>query len=260
MGNKTPPVTDEVRNALGKIKDHRIFFGHQSVGYNIIDGLKSIAEESGISLTIEKIGEKPLTTGSKFVHFNPGQNTNPKSKIDGFVDQMKAIGNEYAPEIAFLKLCYIDFPPEADVKGIMDYYKERIKILKKENSGTMFIHVTSPLTVYPKDIKNKAKRMLGLQVWGDASNEARCKYNELLYKTFSKDLIFDIARIESTHADGSRETFTVQGSQYYCMLPAYTKDGGHLNTLGKRIVASELATFLARIIDKNNTPITTNIK
>ena len=250
MKDKIPPISDEVTQAILKIKDHRILFGHHSVGANILDGLRSIAEETGVDLKIEKISKTPLTANSKFIHFSPGRNTNPQSKIDGFADQMKELRHKYNPEVAFLKFCYIDFPPEANIEEILDHYKKSIEDLKKEHPETTFVHFTSPLTAYPKDIKNRIKRLLGLQVWGDASNIARGKYNNLLHKAFPEDQIFDIARVESTHADGSRETFTSNGTTHYSLIPAYTNDGGHLNTPGKRIIASELAKFLSNTISK----------
>ena len=248
MNNNILPLSDEVRQAILKIKDHRILFAHHSVGANILDGLKALAEETGADFKIERTGSAPLTINSKFVDFSPGQNTNPKSKIDGFAEQIKKLTSDYTPEIAFLKFCYIDFPPDANVEDISDYYKKQIEALKKEKPEITFVHFTVPLTKRPIDPKNRMKRLLGLQVWGDASNVARNQFNNLLLKTFPQDPIFDIALIESTRLDGSRVKFTHDEKTYYCLAPEYTNDGGHLNDLGKRIVASEMVKFLAKTL------------
>ncbi|BBO88548.1 hypothetical protein DSCOOX_17280 [Desulfosarcina ovata subsp. ovata] len=47
-------------------------------------------------------------------------------------------------------------------------------------------------------------------------NRKRTEYNELLIKEFQgKDPILDIAKIESTFHNGTRESFEVDGNTYY---------------------------------------------
>ncbi len=67
---------------------------------------------------------------------------------------------------------------------------------------------------------------------------------------FGNEPVFDIARIESTRPDGSRESFSDGGKEYFGLTPAYTNDGGHLNATGQKKVASHLATFLAEVLEK----------
>ena len=251
MNGKTPDISKEVRQAIQKIKDHRILFAHHSVGDNILDGLKTLTDETGVDLKIAKIGTASLTANSKFVDFSPGQNRDPKSKVDGFAEQVKKLNTDFVPELAFLKFCYIDFSTDTDVEELFAYYKKNIEILKKQKPYITLAHVTVPLTTRSITLKAKVKRILGLQVWGDA-NVSRAKFNELLLKTFPEDPIFDIARIESTRPDGNRENFTHKGGTYYSLAPEYTNDGGHLNTFGRRIIASELAVFLANTISAHN--------
>lgn len=59
--------------------------------------------------------------------------------------------------------------------------------------------------------------------------------------------IFDLAKIESTYSDGSRETFTAQGQTYYSLIPDYTDDGGHLNEAGRKKVSEQLLLFLSNL-------------
>jgi lysophospholipase L1-like esterase len=70
----------------------------------------------------------------------------------------------------------------------------------------------------------------------------------LLRKNYEgKEPVFDLARIESTRPDGTRETFTQDGKTYYALVPAYTKDGGHLNKLGRKKVAEQLLLLLVSL-------------
>lgn len=62
-----------------------------------------------------------------------------------------------------------------------------------------------------------------------------------------KEPIFDLAAIESMSPGGKREIFEKDGSTFYSLAPAYTDDGGHLNEIGSKIVASELLYFLANL-------------
>lgn len=88
-----------------------------------------------------------------------------------------------------------------------------------------------------------------MQVWGDASNEIRGKYNKLLLREFPKSAIFNLARIESTRLSGDRVTFRMNNGDVDALAPEYTNDGGHLNELGRKVVASALSEFLKNVLD-----------
>ncbi len=59
-------------------------------------------------------------------------------------------------------------------------------------------------------------------------------------KHYQGRTIFDLARIESTRPDGTRNEFDWNGQVAYSMLDAYSSDGGHLNEIGRRLAAEEL--------------------
>ncbi len=245
-------ITDDVFQALLTIKEHRFLFGHHSVGNNILDGLRDLTRDAGVNVQITRLQNNELSNTVNVVDFIPGQNTNPKSKVDGFVEQIGGLDKSSLPDIAALKFCWIDFPPEGETANIMSYYKKNIENLKNEYPEITFAHFTVPLTIRPVNIKAKVKRLLGLQVWGDASNASRAKFNELLFKTFPDEPIFDLAKIESTRLNGTRAEFTYKGTTYSCLAPEYTNDSGHLNKTGQRVVASKLVLFLANIINSAN--------
>jgi lysophospholipase L1-like esterase len=144
-----------------------------------------------------------------------------------------------------MKLCFVDFHPRTDVDHLFGYYRSMIEALKRERPGVRIAHATVPLTVYPDDIKSQLRRMLGKEVWEEAANVKRADYNRRLKEAFKSDPVFDLARAEASAPDASLTTFEQGGQRYQSLYPGYTEDGGHLNALGQRVVASAMLHFLA---------------
>ena len=69
----------------------------------------------------------------------------------------------------------------------------------------------------------------------------------LLNKYNNSDIIYDLARIESTYQNNKREFFKYQNKKYYSLIKEYTYDGGHLNQYGRKLVAQELLKVLLKI-------------
>jgi hypothetical protein len=244
-------VSEDTKRALQSIKDKRILFLHHSVGGNILNGLRTLASESNVELKIETISEKPISEDSYFVHWNGGQNKIPKSKVDSFSSQIEKLSDKYVPQVAFMKFCYVDINPNTDVNELFTYYKNTMERLQKERPDIKFIYLTVPLEEKTNKFTDRIKRLIGEVVWQDESNVKRAEFNKLLYETYPKEQIFDLARVESTLPDGTRSSFTKNGETYYSLASIYTNDGGHLNDLGQRRVASEMAHFLAGMLEKN---------
>jgi len=59
--------------------------------------------------------------------------------------------------------------------------------------------------------------------------------------------IFDLARVESIDPEGKTVTVEWKGIAVPVMAPAYTNDGGHLNSEGRLRAARELISVLAAI-------------
>ena len=228
-------IKDIPNSAWEKLSQKKIFFGHQSVGFNIIDGLKDIMKEyPQIKLNI-------------FAHARVGKNKDPKSKIDAFAHVMeKGIGNK--ADIAFLKFCYVDVMAGTDVHKVFTEYMNTMSRLKKTYPKTNFIHVTVPLTTRQTGIKARIKKLIGKPVGGYDDNIKRNEFNELLIKEYDgKEPVFDLAKVESTFPDGTQATFSKDGMTYYSMVPDYTYDGGHLNEIGRKKVAEQLLILLANL-------------
>lgn len=241
-------VTDEQWEKLAKTN---IYFGHQSVGFNIIDGIEEIIRENDkINLIVTETSEKPESESYGFAHSQVGKNRYPYMKIDEFSENIQnGLGN--STDIAFVKLCYVDAYKDTDVNNIFKHYNETLSILREQYPKTTFVHLTMPIMVQEKGVKGKMKRLLGKHAMGYEDNLRREQYNMMIRNEYSgREPLFDIALIESTRSDGTREVYEKNGEKYYALVPEYSSDGGHLNEMGRRVVAEQLLIFLATITDK----------
>jgi len=242
-------IKDIPASSWEKLSQKKIYFGHQSVGFNIMAGVQDVMNEHPeIKLNIVETSDASDFNVGLFAHSRVGKNVDPKSKIDEFVNFMdKGIGKK--ADFAVLKFCYVDMRPDTDVKKIFIDYTKSISQLKENYPEMTIIHFTVPLTQNQTGPKAWIKKIIGRPVWGVEGNIKRNEYNEILLKKYKgKEPIFDIAAIESTFPDGTRSTFTKNGKKYYLMVPEYTDDGGHLNEIGRKKVAEQLLILLANLI------------
>lgn len=227
----------------------KIYFGHQSVGKNILDGIKELMHENGqIELNISETTPSEITSiNSLFTHSHVGRNGEPKSKIDEFANLFEKKGIEV--DLAFFKFCYVDFDGTTDVNQVFEYYRKTMYRLQQSHPRTTFMHVTVPLVTthqgVKQGVKDWVKELLGRPT-NAFINSKRNQFNDLLRKEFKgKALIFDLAEIESTSTDGRRASYIYGGKTYHSMVQTYSDDGGHLNEMGRRVVAEQLLVFLA---------------
>ena len=77
------PSKQEIpESAWQKLSTKKIYFGHQSVGGNLIDGVSQILpKEPGLKLNIVKTDDPGKFTGPFWVFFVFGENGDPSSKI-----------------------------------------------------------------------------------------------------------------------------------------------------------------------------------
>lgn len=245
MNNSTTGIKKESIDLSNKV----IFFGHQSVGYNIIDGIKDITQEDpNIKLLITEKYESKQNSGALLYHLTIGKNEEPESKVDDFKQLIdKGIGSW--TNIAFFKFCYVDFNDDTKVEKVFDHYKDVMKYLKNKYPKVTFVHVTTPLTVISPTWKTWIKEITGRgKMWEYSNNIPINRYNTLLLKEYAgKEPIFDLATIESTSQNGTKNSFNSKGIEYLALEPEYTNDGGHLNDKGRRIIAEQLLIFLSNI-------------
>jgi hypothetical protein len=235
----------ELDAAIRRVRSMSIYFGHQSVGTNVVDGL-SMLGDSGLSIV--EIHEGTPTNRQDppvFFHSQIGENYDPDQKIHAFGRLLRS-GLAEQVDIAFMKFCYVDTDTGIEATDIFFSYVSEMERLEAEYPDTVFVYTTMPLMSQRGGIKELAKRLLARETSGREGNIERNRFNELLRNAKADTgRLFDIAMIESIRPDGSRQTFGYDGQTYEAMTPAYTSDGGHLNQLGRRVVAEKLVLFLA---------------
>lgn len=240
-GRATPSLsTDE---ALRQLSGRRVYFAHQSVGGNIMAGLDSLLAGRAGTLKVVKSRDPGAVVGPAIVHFDAGRNGDPASKNADFLRELDARRTRDSG-IAMLKYCYVDVDLGTDVQKLFDEYRRTVTDVKARYPDVTVVHVTMPLTSDATGPKNAVKRILGRPTLRDI-NLLRNRYNELLRKEFGREPIFDLARLESTRPDGTREHATLKGETVYSLVPSYSYDGKHLNTEAQRRIAGELISVLA---------------
>jgi len=232
-----------------KLSLKKIYFGHKSVGFNIMEGVQDVLKEHPeIKL---KIVETSIASDLKigiFAHSAVGKNADTQSKINAFASIMDS-GTGKKADFAALKFCWADMMVGADIDKIFVNYDKSISELKQKYPDMTVIHFTAPLTTNQTGPKAWIKKLTGKPIWGAEENIKRNEYNELLFKKYKgKEIIFDIATIESTYPDGTRSTFIKDGKTYYIMVPEYTYDHGHLNELGRKKVAEQFLILLSKLV------------
>jgi hypothetical protein len=245
----TSMTNDKISNNLEKISKLHIYFGHQSVGRNIMNGLADLKNENQVKdlniINLNDSSEVENIPEYYFAHSRIGSNEEPVSKCDSFADILFKYADKL--DIALMKFCYVDINENTDVNQMFDYYKSSIDSIQKKCPGLKIVHVTAPLMANSGGWKIKIKRLINYEDYTDPANIKRNEFNELIKKNYKNEPIFDLAAVESTYPDGSRENFTKNGHEYYSLIHDYTYDGGHLNETGRKYAAAELIRVLASI-------------
>lgn len=235
---------DGMQAELRKVAQQRIFFGHQSVGDNLLTGIKQLSTTAGVPINITRVSGAGEVTSPVVAHAFMERNGEPLLKLQNFEKAFE--GSPSGIDIALVKFCYVDINANTDAKMLFDRYRKSLDVLKARNPGTTFIHITAPLTSEKSGAKEFLKRLLGRG--NEAQNARREEYNSILRKTYlGREPIFDLARIESTAPDGKSVTVEWNGTRVPAMASAYTDDGGHLNSTGQLHAARELISVLAAI-------------
>jgi len=239
---------DEVSRGLGVLTDSKVFFGHQSVGMNIMDGIRDIAATKNVAnLSIVEARSADKMQSPGLYHAYVGQNTDPLSKVRDFESILRS-GVADAVDVAFLKFCYVDFDETTDVAAIFAAYRDTMNKLKADYPKLKMVHFSAPLTAKETGIKATVKQLIGRKSWSDTSNTVRQVFNQFMRAEYEgKEPFFDIAMVEASDASGMARLSGAGASTFYLLRPEYTNDGGHLNDEGRRRAASWLAAVLAAI-------------
>ena len=228
----SPLATDQLSpEDLATLAETRVFFGHQSVGQNVLDGVRELYAEH----------QQPApSVKDAFI----GENEKPLRKIEDFDDTMRSSGAEDV-DVAMMKLCYIDITPQTDVDALFDAYRKTLDGLEKDLPRVRFVHVTVPLMTEPGPLSSLKARLTGNERFGPAENVVRERLNALIRREYAGGHLFDLAAVESTTPDGARVSGVHRGTTYYALHDGYASDNGHLNRVGSRAAATAWLTTVA---------------
>lgn len=217
-----------------KLEKKKIFFGHQSVGYNIIKGIeRDLGKDSPVHVINSKNPAEFIGPG--LYHAPIGQNVFPKSKIDEFVALMDG-GLAEKTDIAGFKFCYADIRVESDIKEIFKDYTSQMDYLIKKYPQVTFIHFTVPILVKPTGIKGIVKKLFY------DHNIKRNAFSRMLLDYYGPDRIFNIAAYEASYPDGKLNTYA---NGRMAMVTSYSDDGEHINDSQSNIIGEQFLVFLA---------------
>ena len=114
-------MDDSLRKDIKDIENVKLYFGHQSVGFNIIDGIEDILKKLPYAnINIVDIDKDRELSENYIAHSQVGKNTQPNSKCDAFSKKL----NEdllSQTEIALLKFCYVDIRYPSNVEEVFSY-------------------------------------------------------------------------------------------------------------------------------------------
>lgn len=224
----TPAVTASAvtSNDLRDFAATRVYFGHQSVGWNVLDGVSRVyaARHMTPPVVVDGLAAMPRAGGA-IAQDEIGSNGDPNSKM---ADVAGALAGSPDVDVAVMKFCFVDVTSGTDADELFKRYRAMVAEISTRSPGVRLVHTTVPLTT--DDPK---------------ANVVRQRYNSLLRASYGQ-AVFDLARIESTRPDGSRVKGRVSGERYFALYRRYAADEGHLNARGSRRAALEFIEVVAR--------------
>lgn len=225
-----------------QLRSRHIFFAHQSVGGNIMDGLKDLAE-AGAPLVPERTLRVDAERPGVLAHEWVGENGQPASKLGALDSAVRGPAAE--ADVIMFKFCYSDFGPGTDPARILNQYVAEIRTLRAHRPGLTIVHMTTPVPEPDSWLRYYFRKARGRMTARERIVMIG-QYNDLLRREFGgREPLFDLAVRESRSPEGERSTISAGGREYSALNPAWSEDGEHLNSAGRLYIAGELLAFLA---------------
>ena len=239
------PVSEQ---GLQNVAKKKIFFGHQSVGYDIIQGVGDVLKQnSAAGMKLVESADPGVFTAPLLAHARVGRNSDPESKIREFSERVRAGIGERADVVTF-KFCYADFEKTTNSAQVFEAYRAAMAELSKAYPNTRFVHITVPLKATSRGWKTHIKNLLGRPHPFIADNVRRDEFNEMMRKEYTgRQPLFDLAAVEATRADGGVSFDKSGGKAVPSLVNEYTYDSGHLNERGRKYVAERFLALLASL-------------
>ena len=209
----------------GRVRQTRLFFGHQSVGENILDGVRDLARGAGNSdIHIIDRAKEATPAGPVLLHAHIGQNGDPLSKIRGFREALDSGVGEQV-DVAAMKFCFWDIQRDTDVARVFTEYEKTLADLQQRYPRVRFVHLTVPLVVRDDDWRAGIKRLLGRPIPRTLDNAKRHELSERLRARYGKSgSVFDLEALQAAASTENNIPY---------LDPALTSDGAHLNEAGR---------------------------
>jgi hypothetical protein len=213
-----------------------VLFGHQSVGQNLLDGVRDLGSDGlPVPALLSLDDTTPPCAHMAVCAFRVGHNRDPVGKFRHFSEVAAGEAGRRA-DLAMLKLCYADIEDTTAIAGLFDAYREMLAEIRSHRPALEIAHCTVPLRSVATGAAAGIRRLLARNDREASANGARHAYNELLRERFAEaGTLFDLAGLEAGPERNTRAP---------ALSRALTDDGGHLNAAGRRVVAREFLAFL----------------
>lgn len=247
-----PPVTiptlaDASPADWARLRNRRIFFGHQSVGGNIFDGVAEVLRDRpDLGLTVAETADPAQMSAPGIYHARIGRNGEPGTKLRSFSE----IAASAMPDsgTAMVKYCYVDVSGKTDPGALFEEYRRAVEALRQDRPGLTVVHVTLPLETDWGEYFHWKRVIRGQLTTHRELNWIRQQYNERIRQTWGgKEPIFDLARYQAVGVDGQLRTVRYRWSRVPILAREWTNDGGHLNEAGRRRMAEAFLVTLAKL-------------
>ena len=247
QGNVASAIATEDLTAVAHT---RVFFGHFSVGMNVLEAVPGVYADHGVSAPpIEQGRRGPGANGGFISHKFIGEDVKPLLKLEDFDRTMRG-GMGRQVDVALMKFFSVDISSTTDVDTLFARYRDTMAALERDFPNVTFIHVTVPLTTEPglyTELKTRLKTLLGRRdLRGQGANVARERLNALIRGEYAGRHLFDLAAIESTKPDGTRVSGRYDNQGYFALYDGYASDIGHLNAVGSKIAATAFLEAIAQ--------------
>lgn len=233
---KNPPASSSPSNLADTFPgQRRILFGHQSVGLDLLNGVRSLSPATRIT---DLTSESSIVDGNGIYHALIGKNGDPHSKIDDFARYVTSIGSKC--DILMMKLCYVDVTRDTDIRELFEHYRAAVRNLAKAAPEARLVHVTVPLRSVRLGLRSRIRILAGHTIEAVEDNIQRDAYNALLTSEYGGNgHLFDLAACEATSPNGHKSALRYKNMPVPNLYPKFTRDGGHLNAEGRKVIASE---------------------
>lgn len=230
-----------------RLASRRLFFGHQSVGGDILAGVDEVLREHpSIPLRVIETSDPSRMREPGLYHARIGENGKPATKLASFV-QLASTGVADSGT-ALLKYCYVDVEGDTDPIALFEEYRRAVDALKAANPGLTIVHVTLPLQTDWGEYFHWKRVIRGQLTTHRELNWIRQRYNQRLRETYGgREPLFDLAHLQSIGADGTVRTVRYRRSRVPILAREWTYDGGHLNEQGRRRIAEAFLATLASL-------------